>query len=487
MPRTKLLQAVLATPWALTPEVYHQMRSIVSRHVAGEKLPREEIDAIVARGAVGRDRRERHMDTQDGIAVMPIHGVIAPHASAVNDISSQAGTSVEHIRADLRSALKNPDVHSILMDVDSPGGSVDGITELAAELYAARQQKPLYALADSQMSSAAYWLGSQAQKVWSTPGAMVGSVGVIAEVFDDSAMFEAAGIKPYVLSTSKAKAAAAPPIDAEDLQTLQATIDAYFALFRGDIARGRGIEGEALDRIASGHSWVGQQARQRGFVDAVAMRDEVFAAIQKEHRAGMRAATRTAAAVPEIEPAAEGAAVQHAEEEPMTVEQKTAPQAQAPQPEDLTGLSAEALQQRAPRAAAALVEQGAAQERARIQAIRSQAVAGQENLVEQLVADGSSEADALKALHGDLKARHGQQLEAVRQTRKPVQPDATYTEPEGAGKAAKGKGTLEEQAKADWTLLAEADRKAFKTFERFFAVYKRDPDFAMGRKESDQR
>src|SRR5690606_37146136 len=132
------------------------------------------------------------------IAVVPVRGMIEHRSSFFSEFLG--GASIEALRAALRAALADPEVAAIVLDIDSPGGTVAGITELAAELRAARSVKPIYAVANTLAASAAYWLASQATEVVATPSATVGSIGVLVVHLDQSRALDQAGITPTIIA-----------------------------------------------------------------------------------------------------------------------------------------------------------------------------------------------------------------------------------------------------------------------------------------------
>ena len=91
--------------------------------------------------------------------------------------------------------LRNQD--AVILDIDSPGGTVAGTPELGAAVAALNGQKPVYAFSSGLMCSAAYWIASQAEAIYATPSARVGSIGVVQTVIDNSARLHAEGIKVF--------------------------------------------------------------------------------------------------------------------------------------------------------------------------------------------------------------------------------------------------------------------------------------------------
>ena len=105
------------------------------------------------------------------------------------------GISTNAISGALRQVIDDPGVGSIVLDIDSPGGDVDGIDELASEIYQARKQKPITAVSNCLCASAAYYLASQASEIIASPSSLTGSIGVYILHEDDSATLRRCGIK----------------------------------------------------------------------------------------------------------------------------------------------------------------------------------------------------------------------------------------------------------------------------------------------------
>jgi ClpP class serine protease len=102
------------------------------------------------------------VQSSGGIAVLPLYGVVTQRGNMVEDVSGPGSTSTQQFSAALHQLLADDTVGQILIDIDSPGGSVYGVSELADEIQAARSQKPVVAVANSLAASAAYWIGCSA-------------------------------------------------------------------------------------------------------------------------------------------------------------------------------------------------------------------------------------------------------------------------------------------------------------------------------------
>ncbi len=129
------------------------------------------------------------------IAIIPIHGILTKKPGAFDDMLGM--TSYEKIHEQIEKALVDEKVETILLDIDSPGGEVSGIFDLADFIYEARklEKKKIVAIANDDAYSAAYAIASSAEKVLVTRTSGVGSIGVIASHIDQSAFDQSQGIK----------------------------------------------------------------------------------------------------------------------------------------------------------------------------------------------------------------------------------------------------------------------------------------------------
>ena len=217
----------------------------------------------------------------EGVAAIRLDGTLGKAASKFVD------TSTAFVRRGLRSALADPAVASILLIVDSPGGYVAGTEDLAADVAAANELKPVVAYIEDLGASAAYWIASQAGRVFANGSARIGSIGVFAVIEDSSKAMEAEGVTVHVISTGPLKGAGAPgaPVTDEHLAAWQAEIDDDFARFAAGIRRGRGMSGKQVEAVSTGGTWGADAAKGLGLIDGVKPLDAVIAGMPKPRRA----------------------------------------------------------------------------------------------------------------------------------------------------------------------------------------------------------
>ena len=235
------------------------------------------ITALLARGETAARPQAPKARQAASVAVIPIHGVLT-HRPSLMSMMLGGSTTVE-IASAVRQAAASARATSIVLDIDSPGGSVEGIQELAEVIARAARQKPVIAVANSTAASAAYWLASQATEIVVTPSGMVGSIGVIAMHTDRSRAEDAAGRTHTIVQSSRFKSEGNPyrPLDTEAHAEVQRMVDSYHEDFVQAVAAGRGVPASTVrSRFGQGRMMRARDALQAGMVDRVASLDDVL-------------------------------------------------------------------------------------------------------------------------------------------------------------------------------------------------------------------
>jgi signal peptide peptidase SppA len=210
--------------------------------VAGVRFDEDELRERIGSGPANGPT----YGTAGGVAVLPIVGILMPKASIFSDLS--AATSMDSLRSSLRAALADERVSTILLDVDSPGGSVSGIAEAAAALRAARSQKRVVAAVNPLAASAGYHLASQAGELVVTPSGTLGSIGVFGSHDDLSGAQAQAGIKTTLIHAGRHRVEESPygPLSEEARAEVQRKVDAFYDVFVADVAKGRGVSEQTV-------------------------------------------------------------------------------------------------------------------------------------------------------------------------------------------------------------------------------------------------
>lgn len=284
----RILTEFYRTPWGMLPETLAAAQMVLHRWATGTKLSDDEIRAAVGEAPDAMEAR-RQIEARAGgdmIAVLPVFGVIGHRAHLVADVSSGVGTSTELLGRAFRSALRDPNVGAIVLDVDSPGGSVEGVDELSMMIFEARGQKPVVASVNAMAASAAYYIASAADEVAITPTGMAGSIGVWTAHEDWSKYLDTMGVKTTLVSAGKFKVEGNPygPLTDEARAAMQETVDAYYGMFVKAVQRNRKAESQKAVRegYGQGRMLTADDAVKANLVDRVATFDQVVADLQQK-------------------------------------------------------------------------------------------------------------------------------------------------------------------------------------------------------------
>ena len=266
-----ILARFFGEPLALLPEKIAILRSFLLARDRGEEASEEEVRAAV------QQRRPSAVQMVGRCAVIPVMGLLAQRVSLLEEASG--GVGCDQLGAALDDAVNDPSCKTVCMVFDSPGGSVFGISELAAKMRASRDRKKIVGVADSMAASAAYWLLAQCTEAYCSPGGQVGSVGVYSAHEDWSKADEEAGVRTTLVSAGKYKTEGNPygPLDEEARAEMQAKVNAYYSAFVADIAKGRGVTTARVEAdYGQGRMSLAGQAKAAGMVDGVATVEQVL-------------------------------------------------------------------------------------------------------------------------------------------------------------------------------------------------------------------
>jgi len=302
MNSSQLLAALTSTCWMMEPMVLERVCGVLLRHSSGVRLDVTQVAQVVngrpqdraraklsPRSDVVTDSNGRMLYQRVGsVAVVPIAGVIAKRASMVNGSSQQRGTSLEAIDLAMRTARADDQVGSIMLRADSPGGSADGLKQAADSIFASRapagsdsKSKPVWSFIDGLAASAAYYLVSQAEKVFLPLDGMAGSIGTYIVAVDSSRQAKNEGVDVHlirsdVLTSADGKVVSVKGEHVPGVAISEAAIahwrgivNALQEMFTEAVARGRGMSAAQVGGVATGHMWVGKAAVAQGLADGV--------------------------------------------------------------------------------------------------------------------------------------------------------------------------------------------------------------------------
>lgn len=250
-----------SAPWAILPDRLLELSAAAPRLTA-----------------MAAPRSASNFTLHQGAAIIPLSGILAKSMQPF--MALFGGTSTISAHRQFSMALNEGAVDRIVLLIDSPGGTVDGVQTFADAILAARGKKPIIALADGCMCSAAYWIGAAADRIYASSGTtQVGSIGVVAGHRDFSGAEAKAGIKTTEITAGKYKRIASnySPLSADGRASIQDTVDYLYSLFVSHVAKARNVsENTVLSRMADGRVFIGQQAVAAGLVDGIRTLDQII-------------------------------------------------------------------------------------------------------------------------------------------------------------------------------------------------------------------
>lgn len=204
-------------------------------------------------------------ETVNGVCVIPVVGVIANRIPSI--FKAFGFCDCSEVADWVETAINDASVKRIVLDVDSPGGTVSGVMELAA--LVANSPKQIDVFTGGMCCSAAYWIACGARSITATPSADVGSIGVYTAFTDTSLMAQMMGVAVEVFRSGKYKGAGIPGTSLSDDQKalIQAEVDALATMFKSAVTTARP---QVADETMQGQSFLGIVAAENRLVDAIA-------------------------------------------------------------------------------------------------------------------------------------------------------------------------------------------------------------------------
>ncbi|RJP54182.1 MAG: S49 family peptidase [Anaerolineaceae bacterium] len=284
----RVLRAFAAQPWFIEGRSAERIVALLEYRAAhGPRLQpyREE-------PAEPRPPREN----RGNIAVINLQGPIVPRSSAVDDISTHA-CSLESFGRAFDQAASSPDVAAIVINGDSPGGNIALVAETAAKIKTARKEgRPIIAVANTMLASAAYWIASACDELVVSPSGEVGSIGAYMLHEDISQMLEMEGVRMTFIQEGPRKTEGNPfePLSNEAKAALQETVAYHYNAFVKDVAKNRGVSEKIVradpemseKHFGGGRCYPAQTAVSLGMADRVESLEAVIKRLQSGPRRG---------------------------------------------------------------------------------------------------------------------------------------------------------------------------------------------------------
>jgi signal peptide peptidase SppA len=274
--------AVFRQPWAILPEKLAAIGELVAMRIDGLRADPAHVAAIVAaareaevaHAAAAGPQRSKGMT-----AVLPLTGTLLWRSGPMEQMSG--AVSLQQWGQAFDAAMNDDRIKSIVIDVDSPGGTVDGVPETAAKVFAARGRKPVTAVVNTLAASAAYWIATAASELVITPSGMAGSVGVYVLHEDDSAAVENAGVRFTFIEAPqgghKTEGNPFAPLSEESAAHYQGMVNELYGQFVADVAKHRGVtEAAVRSDYGQGRVLLAKDALRARMVDRVATLEQVL-------------------------------------------------------------------------------------------------------------------------------------------------------------------------------------------------------------------
>lgn len=277
----RAFNAAINSDWMITEEAFRSMLKVAARM----ELPVPVAVDPDAQPSGWESRRDEVVEVRNGVAIIPINGPIFRYAGFFTYYCG--GTSVDRLARNLKAAINDPRVSSIMFEINSPGGEVTGISEFSEMVYRARSQKPITARVGGMGCSAAYWIASMCGDIAIDKTAILGSIGVMAVYLDDTKQLEMRGLEEIEFISTQSPYKNAAPSSDEGRNRIQKRIDALADVFVNAVAVGRGVSVKTvLDNFGQGDVFVGQAAVDAGLADRIASFSSTIETLASTHTVG---------------------------------------------------------------------------------------------------------------------------------------------------------------------------------------------------------
>ncbi|MBI2667207.1 signal peptide peptidase SppA [Candidatus Woesearchaeota archaeon] len=204
-------------------------------------------------------------DFSDKIAVIPIKGIIT--SDGFEEFLTTSGASSTKITQFIKQANQDSSVKGIILEINSPGGTVVASEEIANEVK--KSKKPVVSLIREVGASGAYWIASSSNKIVADPLSITGSIGVVSSYLEFSGLMEMYGVNYERLVAGEYKDAGSPfrELTKNERVLLQNKLDIIHEAFIEEVAKNRNLDKNNVKKIANGFFYLGKEAKELGLVD----------------------------------------------------------------------------------------------------------------------------------------------------------------------------------------------------------------------------
>ncbi|ORE89753.1 putative phage head-tail preconnector protein [Aurantimonas sp. 22II-16-19i] len=284
----QIADRVLNRPLLITPDKAQVILSVLAGRIGvdGPDASRFEGEPF-ARDADGRAVAVKPYRVAGGVAIISITGSLVNRGAWIG--ASSGLTSYEGVQHQLKTALADPDVHSVIVDLSTPGGEAIGAMETAAHVRTLAKAKRTVALVNGMACSAGYAIASGASEIVTTETGVSGSIGVVLLHADFSRNLDEEGITPTLIFAGAHKVDGNPfePLSDSVRQDLQAEVNAFYDSFTSTVGKGRGQRLTASEaRATEARTFIGAKAVAAGLADRVGLFEDVLSELSKRTPGG---------------------------------------------------------------------------------------------------------------------------------------------------------------------------------------------------------
>ena len=260
-----ILAAAAFEPWLIEEHKLRAITQLLLFQASGGKYSQEEIEMRIPNSQAQAVAR-----AEGNIGIINVYGVIAQRMNMMMEFSG--GTSTDALGVKFRAMLSDDSIKAIILNMDTPGGSVSGVPELAQEIFDSRGKKPIIAQINSLSASGGYYIAVAADEIVSTPSGRGGSIGVYTIHEDMTNFFEQEGIKHTIIRAGENKIRNNPyePLSDDLKEELQQSVDRIKENFVDFVAQGRNKSKKyVLDNFGDGKVFDAPQMLEKGMIDRI--------------------------------------------------------------------------------------------------------------------------------------------------------------------------------------------------------------------------
>lgn len=274
------LVQLISQQWVIQRSVLDDWCDILDAKLSGIAIPEHLLvtGERAASGRSGASSSDEPFQRDGNLAIVPVVGTLVK----ANTLFSCDATYAQ-LKNAIAAAQSAKGIDGVMLDGDTPGGTVAGVHESSDFIARANQKKPVYGWVDDLAASAGYWLLSQTRMIGAHAGADVGSIGVVTVHYDRAGRDAQQGVKRTVLAVGDLKAAGndTGPLTAEERGYIMERLHQTYALFRASVTRGRPQLADDAILAMQSRVYKAAQARENGLIDHVMGRDEYIDHIKR--------------------------------------------------------------------------------------------------------------------------------------------------------------------------------------------------------------